>query len=163
MKACDQTGRTLFFVSVTVAYNNCGIFKKWIICRFDCEHIYLSIVRAHLETSGRDRLLIVKLNKTYTGSPTERIYQHENLYEKTRKYWKLNPEKAQQADFVFAVFKKVVRAVYKPERWFPVQNEEIFSGIRYAFDGVAIENSPYLNKDVSKYIRGMNPIQYINI
>lgn len=118
---------------------------------------------APLEISGRDRLLIVKLNKTYTGSPTERIYQRENMYEKTRKYWKLNPEKAQQADFVLAVFKKVVRAVYKPERWFPVQNEEIFSGIRYAFDGVEIENSPYLNKDVSKYIRGMNPIQYINI
>lgn len=83
----------VFFVSVTVAYNNCGIFKKWIICRFDCEHIYLSIVRAPLEISGRDRLLIVKLNKTYTGSPTERIYQRENMYEKTRKYWKLNPEK----------------------------------------------------------------------
>gem|GEM_PF-4122373 len=59
----------VFFVSVTVAYNNCGIFKKWIICRFDCEHIYLSIVRAPLEISGRDRLLIVKLNKTYTGVP----------------------------------------------------------------------------------------------
>ena len=104
-----------------------GYTIKWIICRFDCEHIYLSIVRAPLETSGRDRLLIVKLNKTYTGSPTERIYQRENMYEKTRKYWKLNPEKAQQADFVLAVFKKVVRAVYKPERWFPVQNEEMFS------------------------------------
>ena len=89
----------------------------------------MSIVRAPLEISGRDRLLIVKLNKTYTGSSTERIYQRENMYEKTRKYWKLNPEKDQKADFVLDVFKKGVRAVYIPERWFLVKKEEIFLGI----------------------------------
>ena len=63
------------------------------------------IVRAPLEISGRDRLLIVKLNKTYTGSSTERIYQRENMYEKTRKYWKLNPEKLNKP-ILFLLFLK---------------------------------------------------------
>ena len=87
----------------------------------------------------------------------------ENIYEKTRKYWRLNPIRAKKADFVLAVFQGVVRAVYKPMSWFPIQDATLFTGTRYAFDGIEIKDSKYLNKDISKYIGGMSPIRYINI
>lgn len=115
------------------------------------------------EVFGHDRLLIVKLNKTYDNKSTKRIYQRENMYEKARKYWKLNPVKAKNADYVLAVYKGVVRAVYKPQKWYPVTMPELYSGTRYAFDGVEVPDSPYLNKDISEYIKGMSPVRYINL
>ena len=45
-----------------------------------------------LERLGDDRLLLVNLNKSYSGKAKERIYQRENDYERTRKYWKVNIE-----------------------------------------------------------------------
>lgn len=116
-----------------------------------------------LEFSGNDHLLIVKLNRTYENKYSDKIYQRENIYEKIRKYWRLNPIRAKKADFVLAVFQGVVRAVYKPMSWFPIQDATLFTGTRYAFDGIEIKDSKYLNKDISKYIGGMSPIRYINI
>lgn len=125
-----------------------------IIALYDCNP---------LNVVGSDRLMIVKLNKTYEGKSSEKIYQRDSMYEKVRKYWKLNPEKARRVDFVLAVFKGIVRAVYKPDEWYAVQDPNLFSGTRYVFEGKEIKNSPYLNKDVSEYVKGMNPVQYINI
>lgn len=116
-----------------------------------------------LEIVGQDKLLVVKLNKTYNDKSPEKIYQRENMYEKARKYWKLNPTKANNADYVLAVYKGVVRAVYKPIRWYPEQNPELYKDTRYAFDGVEVSDSPYLNKDVSQYVNGTNPVRYINM
>lgn len=115
------------------------------------------------EIQGKDRLMVVKLNKTYKDNSSDKIYQRESMYEKARKYWKLNPARARNADYVLAVFKGVVRAVYKPKRWYPVQNSELFAGTRYAFDGDEVKDSPYLNQNISEYITGMSPVQYINM
>ena len=84
------------------------------------------------------------------------------MYEKARKYWKLNVNKAQSADYVLAVYEGVVRAVFKPQRWYEVKEPRLFSGTRYAFDGVEVFDSPYLNMDVSEYIKGQSPVRYIN-
>ncbi len=116
-----------------------------------------------LNDIGRDRLMVVKLNRTYVGKSSEKIYQRENLYEKTRKYWRVNIVRAESADYVLAVFKGIVRAVYKPNRWYPVQKPDLYVGTRFAFDGIEVHDSPYLNKDVSKYVKGQSPVQYINM
>lgn len=112
---------------------------------------------------GKDRLLAVKLNRTYSPKENaEDVYKRENMYEKARKYWKLNVNKAQSADYVLAVYEGVVRAVFKPQRWYEVKEPRLFSGTRYAFDGVEVFDSPYLNMDVSEYIKGQSPVRYIN-
>ena len=99
---------------------------------------------APLERVGDDRLLLVNLNKSYSGKAKERIYQRKNDYERTRKYWKVNIERAESVDYVLGVYKGVVRTVYR----------------RYMFEGEAVEDSPYLNKDVSQFMKGQT-IRYI--
>lgn len=116
-----------------------------------------------LAALNNDKLIAVKLNRTYLDKPSQApVYQRENIYEKTRKYWKINIDKARQADYVLAVYKGIVRAVFKPLEWYPVTRPELFSGTRYAFDGIEVPDSPYLNTDVSAYITGQSPVRYIN-
>ena len=84
------------------------------------------------------------------------------MYEKARKYWKVNVAKAQSADYVLAVYEGIVRAVFKPYKWYPVKEPRLFVGTRYAFEGEEVLDSPYLNKDVSEYVQGQSPVRYIN-
>lgn len=111
---------------------------------------------------GQERLIAVKLNRTYHPGNPEKVYQRENIYEATRKYWRLNPEKAKMADYVLAVYGGIVRAVFKPLRWYSVEDATLFAGVRYAFEGNEVTKSPYLNKDVRPYVSGQSPVRYIN-
>ena len=121
---------------------------------YDCEP---------LTVFGKDRLMAVKLNRTYQPKGNvEEVYKRENMYEKARKYWKVNLAKAQSADYVLAVYEGIVRAVFKPYNWYEVKEPKLFAGTRYAFEGEEVLNSPYLNKDVSKYVQGQSPVRYIN-
>lgn len=114
-----------------------------------------------LERLGDDRLLLVNLNKSYSGKAKERIYQRENDYERTRKYWKVNIERAESVDYVLGVYKGIVRTVYRPVRWELVRRDGYGAEDgRYMFDGDAVEGSPYLNKDVSQFMKGQT-IRYI--
>lgn len=116
---------------------------------------------APLERVGDDRLLLVNLNKSYSGKAKERIYQRKNDYERTRKYWKVNIERAESVDYVLGVYKGVVRTVYRPVRWERVQRDGyVAEDGRYMFEGEAVEDSPYLNKDVSQFMKGQT-IRYI--
>ena len=116
-----------------------------------------------LTAFGKDRLMAVKLNRTYQPKgDVEEVYKRENMYEKARKYWKVNVAKAQSADYVLAVYEGIVRAVFKPYKWYPVKEPRLFVGTRYAFEGEEVLDSPYLNKDVSEYVQGQSPVRYIN-
>ena len=68
----------------------------------------------------------------------------------------------QSADYVLAVYEGIVRAVFKPHKWYAVEEPKLFAGTRYAFEGEEVLNSPYLNKDVSEYVQGQSPVRYIN-
>ena len=70
-----------------------------------------------LERLGDDRLLLVNLNKSYSGKAKERIYQREKDYERTRKDWKVNIERAESVDYVLGVYKGIVSTVYRPVSW----------------------------------------------
>ena len=62
----------------------------------------------------------------------------------------MNIERAESVDYVLGVYKGVVRTVYRPYRWELVHRDGYVAGDgRYMFEGEAVEDSPYLNKDVS--------------
>ena len=98
-----------------------------------------------------DKLLCININNTYKSG------ERENIYEATRKYWKLNGERANKMDFLLSIYKGIVRAVFKPTHWY--KSKEVEG--RWEFEGQEIKESPYLHKDISNIIkRGQNPITY---
>ncbi|MBO7442488.1 MAG: hypothetical protein J6T83_05355 [Paludibacteraceae bacterium] len=112
---------------------------------YDCNEI---------KPNSNDRLICININKTYNNG------ERENIYEATRKYWKMNGRRAMSSTFVLSVYKGIVRAVFKPTLWYPSQ---IYKG-RWEFEGIEIEGSPYLHKSVKNIISpSQNPISYYNM
>lgn len=107
-----------------------------------------------IEPIPGDRLLLVSLNKSYKQSIASGVYRRANDYESARKYWAISAEKANKIDYILGVYKGIVRIVIA------VKNHTIceigedgtsFNKPRFAFEGDIVENSPYLNKDVTDY------------
>ena len=99
-----------------------------------------------------DHILCVKVGKV----------KRENLYEMTRKYWKLNMKRAANATHVLAVVNGVVEAVFIPEKWFLTENPKYIG--RYEFVGEEDVDNDYIGKSVSSfYGRSQNPVKYINM
>lgn len=104
-----------------------------------------------------------------TPQPADRIVcvkvgsiQRENLYEMSRKYWKIKLQRASKATHVLAIIDGVVEAVYIPKKWSYTKVPE-FSG-RIEFVGTEDKRSSYLGKDVRAYYgRSSNPVTYINM
>jgi len=55
-----------------------------------------------------------------------------------------------------------VVAVYKPKRWYPVEDAKLFSGVRYAFEGDPVNDSAFLGWDISPLVKGQSPVRYFN-
>lgn len=109
---------------------------------------------AEIDPLPNDHFVCININKTYKNG------KDENIYETTRKYWKLNGERAKSATYVLAHFKGIVRAVFKPTKWIKSNK---YNG-RWEFNGIEINDSPYLNKSVKNIINcGQNPITYYNM
>ena len=99
---------------------------------------------------------ILCLNVSRTSLSGER----PNLYECTRRYWKLNGKRAQKADLVFAICTGYIIGVFRPLVWYP---SEEFPG-RWEFEGEEIYNSPYLFMSVSHILKmRQNPVMYVNM
>ena len=107
-----------------------------------------------IEPEWDDKLIFININKTYVTG------ERGSIYEATRKYWRLNGNRARQATYALAVYRGIGRAVFKPTRWYLSKD---YPG-RWEFDGDEIENSPYLNKNTRKIVSGsQNPISYYNM
>ncbi|MEI8085687.1 MAG: excinuclease ABC [Paludibacter sp.] len=96
--------------------------------------------------------IIININKLY-----KRFMTPEALYEATRTCWKLSI-KRENAKYVLASYRGLVREVFKVEKWFPVDN-------RWAFDGTIASpeiRDKYLNQSLENYIQkgNQNPIKY---
>ena len=107
-----------------------------------------------------DPVVLIRINRTYKEDMSE-----EELYEATRKGWRLNPERAEGAKYAFSVYKGIVKEVYKINNW--EFYEICHSRKRYAFNGEIVSNDVrvrYWNMSVAKcFKRGAsNPITYIN-
>ena len=112
------------------------------------------------------KLLCININGTYNSS--------SDIYEITRKSWVLNPNRANQADYVVAEYRGIIRAIFKVDkkRWQRVEskeNAEYFKGkskARYYFEGEKVLDKEiqemYLNKSLPKKEKGQaNPIWYL--
>lgn len=112
------------------------------------------------------RLLCININGTYHSSV--------DIYEVTRKSWVLNPQRANQADYVVAEYRGIIRAIFKIDEkgWQRVENEENaehFKGkskARYYFEGKEVFDEEirnmYLHKRLPKKEKGQaNPIFYL--
>ena len=122
---------------------------------YDCDDI---------QPKSGDRLICININKTYNRPNTDYYGKRDNIYEATRKYWRLNGNRARTADYVLAVYQGIVRAVFKPLEWH-ISDVKFETGDRWEFTGTEIEDSPYLNVSVKEYIKhgNQNPIFYINM
>lgn len=86
-----------------------------------------------------------------------------SLYEAARKYWVLDPKRAEQADYVLAVINGICEGVFKAEKWEKCEN---FEG-RWQFEGYEVEDPKiceiYIGKSPPKrFHRQQNPIGYHN-
>ena len=99
-----------------------------------------------------DRILCVKVGKV----------KRENLYEMSRKYWKIRLERASKATHVLAIINSDVVAVYIPQEWNHTEDKGHLG--RIEFTGVEDEDSEYIGKNVKNFFgRYPGPVLYINM
>lgn len=130
---------------------------------YDCEKLYR--VPNH-------KLLLVSLNRTYIQKNTKGIYVRKNLYECTRKYWTVSPNRANNIDYILGVYHGIVRSVIKPtSKWQYASTDDNGNSFgskkaRYQIEGIIDDeegNRLYLNKDVTDYTFGAGAsIRYID-
>lgn len=112
------------------------------------------------------KLLCININGTYHSSA--------DIYEITRKSWVLNPNRANQADYVVAEYRGIIRAIFRVDEkgWQKVEskeNAEYFKGkskSRYYFEGEKILDDGickmYLHKKLPTKRQGQaNPVWYL--
>jgi len=111
-----------------------------------------------------DKCIIIKIHNKYPS-----------LYEQVRRCWKINKERAEQADYVLAVINGRVEGVFEPLQWYFIPLEECnkidscknknqpcrrkgFIGKEASID---VKNK-YLNKYIPDWFMrpGPGPIQY---
>lgn len=100
------------------------------------------------------RVMTININKTYNANP--------NIYEATRKSWKVDGKKAQRIEYVLSEYQGVVRAIFRPTEWHEVDNG------RWEFIGEEVRDEAivnmYLNREVPEKAKGMaNPIRYFGM
>jgi len=118
-----------------------------------------------IEVNPGDTLLLVSLNKSFDQSKANGVYRRPDIYEATRKYWKISKNAPEEIKYVLGVYKGVVRCVIevKTWKWTTVSEDgKTFKFERCIFEGDVLDDSPYMNKDVSDYPFGSGgAIRYI--
>ena len=88
--------------------------------------------------------------------------KRETLYEMTRKYWKVDINRARKATHVLAIVNSIVEKVYNPVNWKYTEDPKHLG--RCEFHGVEDERSTYIGKSVMTfYGKSQNPVKYINM
>jgi len=118
-----------------------------------------------IEVNRRDTLLLVSLNKSFNQAKADGVYRRIDIYEATRKYWKIGKNAPQEIKYVLGVYKGVVRSVIEVTswQWTDVADDGTrFKSNRCIFEGKLLNDSAYLNKDVSDYPFGSGgAVRYI--
>lgn len=108
------------------------------------------------DNKNNDKIICLNVSRSYL------LCERPNLYECTRKYWRLCGKRAQNADFVFAVCSGYIVGVFKPIRWYLTTSEK-YKG-RWEFEGKEISDSPFINMSISHIAaKRQNPVMYINM
>lgn len=118
-----------------------------------------------IEVRNGDYILLVNLNQSFNQTKAKGVYKRYDIYESTRKYWKIKREKATHIGYVLGVYKGIVRCVIRVKsHTFVTQAEDgtIFPTPRCCFEGEVCPDSLYMNKDVSDYPFGSgSAIRYL--
>ncbi len=118
-----------------------------------------------IEVKQRDTLLLVSLNKSFDQAKADGVYRRIDIYEATRKYWKIGKNAPQEIKYVLGVYKGVVRSVIGITSWEwtdVAEDGTKFKSDRCIFEGKLLNDSTYLNKDVSDYPFGKGgAVRYI--
>ena len=108
----------------------------------------------YFENKKDEKILCLNVNRTYL------MNERPSLYECTRKYWRLNGNRAQHAELVFAFSQGHIVGVFKPIRWFLSKD---YVG-RWEFEGEQIKDSTYILMNISHLLeKRQNPVMYINM
>jgi hypothetical protein len=115
------------------------------------------------------RVILIRINQLYRYGMSEIA-----LYEATRGVWKIGSRR-QNAEFAFAVFRGIVREVYKITSWHPAgttsyatrPQEHLTDKERWEFVGERANEeirNRYIDKSVEAYLapNSQNPIRYVN-
>jgi hypothetical protein len=141
------------------------LFNRGIKTAQECELLY-NCAELKSDEIIHD-ILVININNTFESKRRKKNgntnYIRPNIYEATRGWWVLDKNRAENAEYVLAEYKGVIRAIFKPRKW--MQDEENRGGKRWGFEGDTVGDKEiielYMNKEVPK-IRGMaNPIRYL--
>ena len=118
---------------------------------YDCQKI---------EPNSNDHMLLVSLNRTFDSARQRN--DDIDIYEITRHAWLIAKYKAPKINYVLGVYRGIVRSVVKVEGYSWVKDAK--NRDRCSFVGKLLDDSPYLNKDVSDYPFGVRAAtRYINL
>ena len=104
-------------------------------------------------------------------------FNDNEIYDQVRGYWKISLSSAKKVDYIFAIYKGLIKGVYVPQEWFRVdldmdnydpprefELKQCGNHGRVYFKGIQADQmilDYYLNKDVSYKIKKIqNPISY---
>jgi len=135
------------------------------ISGFDCKHGFTSITdlgnnltKEEVEVLCNEKLLVIKISGKETSE--------NEIYERVRKYWRLNPKKADKATYIAACRNGIVVGLFKNNSgWKKIQNPvNNYDVGRFYFEGESVKEdnirARFIGK-VIKYPRGaQNPILY---
>ena len=112
--------------------------------------------RPLLEENIAHNIMTINVNKTYNIKSD----YHPDIYEATRKSWKLNGHRAKQTEYVLSEYRGVIRAIFRPVKW-------IKDGDRWIFEGEEVTDKAitdlYLHKSVPPKRKGAAyPIRYFS-
>lgn len=128
-------------------------------------------------TEIEEKAILIRINKTFQKS-----MDRQALYDYTRGRWKVNTDRAKNAEYAIAVFKGIVQEVYEIEDWHKAGTTDSSRKIndkpelnstksligRYEFTGKLAPKEirkKYIHRSVKHYfVRGnSNPINYIDV
>ena len=142
--------------------------------RIDVDELYNRFNRDELSREDiTENVMFIKVNGFHYGMTD---FQ---LYDQTRRSWKVNEDRVKQVEYAFAIYEGLVLEVYKIAGWFPAHttynsipvSEEIIKhdtieGKRLEFVGQVADDSirkKYVGKSVTSFYKKgeQNPIKYI--
>jgi len=106
-----------------------------------------------------EEIVLININNMY-----EFWISDSNLYEATRKHWKVNKKNVSKAKYALSHYHWIIRWVYKINYWYP---SKVYKW-RFEFNWKLATNDiqeKYLHKSITKYFKqwSQNPIKYVNI
>lgn len=107
-----------------------------------------------IEITGNDVILLVSLNRTFNQAKASGEYREMSIYDATRKSWAIGKSRPDTIKYVLGIYRGIVRSVIevKSYKWIDYAEDGTpFTKPRCCFEGVLVDDSPYLNKDVSAY------------